>query len=241
MDSKTASKLNELNKEFYKTVWTEFDHTRQKAWEGWSKLLQYIWELPQPIKVLDAGCGNGRFGEFLVEHVHNLDYTGIDNSPELLTAGRKKLTKAKFSQVDLMKKEELEKIEGPFDIISLIAVLHHIPDFNQRLALLKRLKQKLAKNGLLIFTAWQFTEITALRERIIDWEKYPEIDQEKLEENDFLIDWQRGEHAIRYCHLIDRKEIDELTEALSLTKVTQFYADGKEGKSNIYVVLKKAV
>lgn len=239
MNSKTVAKLNEINRQFYETVWTEFDVTRQKAWEGWTKLLQYLWQLPEPIKVLDAGCGNGRFGEFLNEHIHELQYTGIDSSPELLTAGRKKLTKAKFVQVDLMEKEQLEKVEGPFDVIVLMAVMHHIPEFDQRLALLRRLKQKLNRGGLLIFTAWQFTEIPALKERIIPWEKYPEVEITELEENDFLLDWQRGEHAIRYCHLINRKEIDQLTEALSLTKVAQFYADGKAGKSNIYVVLQK--
>jgi SAM-dependent methyltransferase len=239
MNSKTATQLNEINQHFYKTVWSEFDGTRQQPWEGWSKLLPFIWELPQPLRVLDAGCGNGRFGEFLSEHLAELHYTGIDRNPQLLTAGRKNLTKAKFMELDLTDSEALKTIDGSFDLIVLMAVMHHIPDFRQRVSLLKRLKQKLTKGGLLIFTAWQFTDIPALKERIIPWDNYPQINIEQLEENDYLIDWQRGEHAIRYCHLIDRKEINQITQALSLTKVAQFFADGKEGKSNIYVVLKK--
>ncbi|MEO8581737.1 MAG: class I SAM-dependent methyltransferase [Patescibacteria group bacterium] len=239
MNSKTQQLLNNLNQQFYQTVWSEFDVTRQKAWEGWSKLLQFLWKQPQPLRVLDAGCGNGRFGEFLTEHIHELEYVGIDNSAELLTAGRKKLFKGKFIALDLMNKQRISELEGTYDVIVLIAVLHHIPSFDERAALLKRLKQKLNKGGLLIFTAWQFTKIPQLKERIIPWTKCPDLDQTQLEKNDFLLDWQRGEHAIRYCHLIDQKEIERLVETLSLTKVAQFYADGKENQSNIYVVLQK--
>lgn len=239
MNHKTADQLNHINQQFYQTVFDSFDSTRQKPWMGWVQLLSHLWQLPQPLKVLDVGCGNGRFGSFLAQHIHEIQYTGVDNSADLLSAARKTFPQGKFQQLDLMNLDELDKLQQSYDCIVLIAVLHHIPGASNRIQLLKKLRQKLNSGGLLLFTAWQFLSIEALKNRVISWDRYSEVDQSQLENNDYLLDWQRGEHAVRYCHLIDRNEIDELISALSLTKVAQYYADGKENKSNIYVVLQK--
>jgi SAM-dependent methyltransferase len=240
VNKKTIQQLADINKTFYQTISSEFDATRQKAWDGWLQLLPEIWKLPQDGRVLDLGCGNGRFGEFLAEYRPDLKYVGFDQDPHLLKRARQLVPKGNFLEGDILSKIDLGQIEGKFDLITAIAVLHHLPSFEKRQQVLKNLATKLSSQGLMIFTAWQFLSIEALSKRVLDWGSYPDIDQNELEPGDYLIDWQRGEHAIRYCHLIDRKEIEALIEPLHYTKVDQFFADGKEGKSNIYVVLRKA-
>lgn len=239
MDTKTVKALNSLNQKFYQTVYNEFDTSRQKAWDGWLELLPIIWQLPDNPRALDLGCGNGRFGEFLEENLLNLSYTGMDQDDHLIASAKRRVASGTFYKGDLLKAADISQISGSFDFISLIAVLHHIPSLEARKQLLTRVVKKIKPGGYLLFTAWQFLEIQALKSRVIEWKNYPDIDIEQIEKNDYLLDWQRGQHAVRYCHWIDRKEIEELTAPLSLTKVDQFYADGKEGMSNIYVVLQK--
>lgn len=231
--------LLSLNKQFYETVEFEFDGTRKKPWDGWYKLLPQVWQLSTASTILDLGCGNGRFGEFLLHYMDMATYIGIDQNETLLKIAKNKIPSGQFFALDITDNQSLKSVEAKADIISLIAVLHHIPSFHSRATLLKTCSQKLRKGGLIIFTAWQFLSIEQLKNRVVDWGVVQEIDQGDLETHDYLIDWQRGQHALRYCHLITAKEIEELTGPLQLTKVAQFFADGKDGKSNIYVVLQK--
>jgi SAM-dependent methyltransferase len=239
MNQKTIAQLNDLNTQFYQQIGQEFDQTRLKSWNGWLNLLPYIWKLPQPLSMLDLGGGNGRFGEFVSQKAQIEHYVNVDLNQTLLNAGKRRVNNGRFISGDLTQASTFKQIAGTFDLVSLIAVLHHIPSQELRAQLLKRAATFLKPGGLLIFTAWQFMSIPTLVERIIPWEKHLDVDQHQLEKNDFLLDWQRGQHAIRYCHLINRHEIEELIEPLSLTKVDQYFADGKEEKSNIYVVLQK--
>ncbi|MFM7585082.1 MAG: hypothetical protein ACKO9F_20475, partial [Caldilinea sp.] len=56
-----------MNQEFYRTVAAEFDRTRQGLPVGMLALAQLLHEqLSQPIRLLDVGCGNGRFARALV-------------------------------------------------------------------------------------------------------------------------------------------------------------------------------
>src|SRR5687767_4501043 len=89
MDEATIQRLNAINWAFYETTAAEFDATRGQSWPGWDRLLSH---LKTPLSVLDVGCGNGRFGLFLREHLSGpLSYTGLDNNPALLEAAQQAL------------------------------------------------------------------------------------------------------------------------------------------------------
>ena len=48
------------------------------------------------MRVLDLGCGNGRFAEFLAQNLDQnikIEYVGIDSSGELLELAQKHLSK----------------------------------------------------------------------------------------------------------------------------------------------------
>ena len=88
--------------------------------------------------------------------------------------------------------------------------------------------------GTLVFAAWRFFEQERFRQRIVPWTA--DIDVEK---HDYLLDWRRGERALRYCHYIDDDEHAQLIEATGLTVIDDYRADGAEGDLNRYTVLRK--
>jgi len=244
MQKSTIQALNTINSQFYKTIARDFDESRNHYWPGWQMLLKHI--KPSAIKnVLDIGSGNGRFGTFSKEHFPNLDsYLGLDNSIELLEAAKKQatLSNSKFSQLDvvtqLLSDKPLVESIHEYDLIALFGVMHHIPSFELRKKLLIEISKKLSKNGILVFTTWQFMEFERFTKKLIDASNLS-IQTTQLEENDYFLDWQRGESAIRYCHYHTQDEVKKLIHNSGVSLIKTFRADGKEGTVNCYYILKK--
>lgn len=76
MKQATRQRLLDLNRDFYATIASDFDATRQGWTPGLLRVLAYLPSAPadEPLTVLDAGCGNGRFA-----HILN-DYLGAEKS-----------------------------------------------------------------------------------------------------------------------------------------------------------------
>lgn len=238
MDNKLINHLNKLNIDFYNVTATEFDDSRQYFWQGWKKIPPLL-DSYRNIRVADIGCGNGRFGQFLNESCLNLklSYTGIDANKQLLNIAKKNLQGKipalhlyEFNVVDSILKNEDFLFNKKFELITIFGVLHHIPSFELRLKLLQYLLSKLTTNGFVIVSIWQFMNYERFRKKIIA-NKY------QLETNDFILDWKRGTHALRYCHFIDDKELEKLIKQSGAQLIKSYNADGKEGNVNNYVVL----
>jgi SAM-dependent methyltransferase len=234
MDENTFNRLNQLSQQFYRQTAEEFNRSRDYPWNGWKRLLPY---LRAPLSVLDVGCGNGRFGVFLYEQLRaGLRYHGLDSAPRLLEYARAALAlpglAASLEQRDVL---EQPPDSGEFDLVALFGVLHHVPGLQQRRTLLHRLAQRVAPGGLLAFAAWRFYEVPRFRERIVPWPKDFDV-----EPNDYLLDWQRGESALRYCHYVDDAEHRSLIAASGLTEVVTYRADGRSGDLNCYSLLRRA-
>ncbi len=239
MDDETIRRLNAINRQFYATVADEFDTTRGRAWAGWERLISYLAPLSffgegsgvrsKTISVLDVGCGNGRFGVFLREKF-GVVYHGMDNSPALLDHARVSLPDATFEERDIV---ENPPDSGAYDLVVLFGVLHHIPGADRRLALMRQLAERVNPGGLLIFAAWRFYEYPRFRDRITAWDSDLQV-----EAGDYLLDWRRGEWALRYCHYVDDAEQAQLVAATGLNLVTQYRADGSTGDANLYTVMK---
>ncbi|MCY4071608.1 MAG: class I SAM-dependent methyltransferase [Chloroflexi bacterium] len=233
MDQATRLRLNQINQTFYARAAQEFDATRRRAWPGWLKALSKI---DSPIQsVIDIGCGNGRFALFLSERQPtSFDYTGIDSSPGLLSLARTRLSRLEQVRTRLIEhdlvEDELPDIRA--QLVVLFGVLHHVPGFLQRRELLLRCAQLLAPGGHLVFAAWRFYEEERFRNRIVPWDS-----DLPVEKNDYLLDWRRGERALRYCHYVDDTEHDDLVAATGLSAKADFRADGASGTLNRYTVL----
>ncbi|MEO0562469.1 MAG: hypothetical protein AAF125_10160, partial [Chloroflexota bacterium] len=64
----------------------------------------------------------------------------------------------------------------------------------------------------------------------------PDLDREP---GDYLLDWRRGTVARRYCHHVDDAEHDALVHTTGLEEVARFRADGADGRTNQYSVLRR--
>ena len=252
MKPETVLQLNSLNQRFYRVTAEEFSKTRSFYWKGWKQLIQPLKTLAEKhpqLKVLDLGCGNGRFGEFLwKEGIHeHLIYHGGDNSKELITFATEKLQPYPFEKeiffvdlIDGLLKKNLEQVlpQKKYHVITLFGVLHHVPSQALRSQLFQTLENHLVNGGILVFTAWRFMNESRFEKKKL----HPTligINPDDLEENDHILDWQRGLTAYRYCHYTDAAEIEKLTEKTSFELVEEYTADGKSGNLNTYRILRK--
>ena len=233
MDDQTRAKLNQINRDFYATTASEFDATRGRAWVGWERLLT---EIKLPIdSILDVGCGNGRFGLFMAEHqTQALSYHGADNNPALLNFARQTLTDYPHLTVTLTEQDAIlgELPDGEYDLVVLFGVIHHVPGTEQRRAFMQHLAERVKPNGYLAFAAWRFYEQARFKNRIVAWD-----DGLEVEPHDYLLDWRRGERALRYCHYVDDAEHADLIQATGLDLIADYRADGSTNDLNRYSVL----
>jgi tRNA (uracil-5-)-methyltransferase TRM9 len=231
MNDATVKRLNQINQEFYRITAESFDESRGQPWPGWDVLLPY---LKPPLTLLDVGCGNGRFGLFLADKLDPaLTYHGVDNNPTLLERAHAALSHldARLENRDIVANPPNE---GTYRLVALFGALHHVPGREQRRAFIQLLAQRVASGGYLVFAAWCFFEYERFRERIVPWP-----DDIEVERHDYLLDWRRGERAVRYCHYVDEAEHADLITATGLTEIVTYRADGRTNDINRYSLLRR--
>lgn len=96
----------------------------------------------RPRRVLDIGCGPGNSTELLAARFPQAEIVGIDSSPEMIAAARKRLPEADFVVADI----EDYAPAHPFDVIFGNAVFQWVPD---HLAVLARLFASCPSGGSL--------------------------------------------------------------------------------------------
>jgi SAM-dependent methyltransferase len=248
MDEQTVRSLNAINRTFYRANALEFDQARSAPWPGWTRLLPHIGQIrgeATALRVLDVGCGNGRFGAFLADQLPagEIHYCGIDSSPPLISCARERalpFAGVEFRQTDFVEAgSELPK--GPFSLIGLFGILHHVPGHAHRRELLRRLGERLAPGGILALTTWQFEAFARFQNRLVPWSDYNRtaadpIETAQLEPGDHLLPWGDEGIAHRYCHFTSEDDTRELLEGLLFEIVDSYAADGREGNLNRYFI-----
>lgn len=239
MKDKIAHQLFDLNQKFYDQVAPAFNRTRQVQMHGFHKALPHF-PLGK-LDVLDAGCGNGRFSEFMSQAGVLNSYIGIDFSAGLLAQAAEQFEQlpepVTFKQVDLREPNFLDGYPT-FDLITHHAVMHHIPQKKRRQAIVDELAAHLKPNGMLMMSTWQFATNERQKRKIVDWSTIGLSDAD-VEPGDYLLTWNRGGLGYRYCCMVDQQQTAELAQNAGLTIIEQYLEDGKERDLSLYSLMIK--
>ena len=256
MNRETSDRLRAINRRFYTERGAEFSASRDHPWPGWARLCR---RLPGPrdagrgsLRILDVGCGNGRFGAFLRETLRRPHaYVGVDDSQPLLEVAIERARTWSEHRYEFLRRDVLAEAEGdaslpegPFDLVVAFGLFHHVPGRAARAALVARMAAALRPGGILGLTVWQFGAADRFANRGVDWQTHnataaSPIDVSELEPGDHLLRFGNTGAAPRYCHAIDPAEWRSWAAASELTQIDSFLSDGRGADLNRYLVLRR--
>lgn len=232
MNESIARRLVELNHTFYGTFAREFADSRASPSPGFFRLIENIPSV-RPVRILDVGCGDGRFGRFLTNSGIENEYTGVDFYQTQPTYSR--VFPGRYISRDLSLRDSLDGI-GQFDLVTCLSTMQHVPGAANRERLLKNMVTVSGSQGLIFLSNWQFLDNPRQRRKIQPWSDVG-LDAADVELGDYLMAWNRGGHGVRYVNNIGKAETMALIERAGLRIVNQFSSDGREGNLNLYTIL----
>lgn len=237
MDSATAARLIQLNRDFYERFGADFSATRQRLQPGVMRLLG---TLSGDESILDLGCGNGELARTLARRGHRGSYLGLDFSLALLAdaSAIPEGFSARFLEVDLTSDWALNVERLTFNVVTAFATLHHISSYDLRLEILKTVHNLLAPSGRFIHSNWQFLNSAKLRGRVQPWDRIG-LAESDVDAGDTLLDWRRGGEGLRYVHQFSEEELAGLARECGFNIVETFYSDGEGGRLGLYQMWEK--
>ena len=170
---------------------------------------------------MDVGCGNGKLVSGLPAGV---SYVGTDFSKTLLLEAHKLYPKHDFRYGDVVNPSHWAKL-GKYDAIFCVAVLHHIPEKEQQLHVLKETKKHLKKGGFLYLTVWNLWQEKFLQNHLESTEL--KKTDEKWVEIPFNKQWRR------FCVAFDIQTISNLMSESGWEVQELYYADSLGNKADI--------
>ncbi len=194
--------------EDYNSISEKYSRVRNKPWEELKFLFS---DVKKGDMVLDLGCGNGRFYEYL----KHAQYVGVDPSVELI-----KICKNNYPEADFIvaSGHELPFKNNLFDKIFSIAVLHHIPSDKLRKDFLLEAKRVLKHDGIFILTVWN-------------------LKQKAKGEKDVFLPWY-GKETYFYCFNLE--ELIQLVKECGFQIINSGEVlIGKKPYSNFYIICQK--
>lgn len=235
MDKSTQKNLLDLVKRNYEDIATDFDNTRKK--HLWPELVKLASMVRDGDKVLDIGCGNGRLtGAF---NDKKINYLGVDSSEKLIAAAKRNqelgIKNQEFSVGNIL---ELDKIlEKDFDYVFCVAVLHHLPGDDLRVAALEQMKNKIKADGKIIITVWSLWRQKKFSKLIYKFALAKILGRNKMDFGDILFDWKNNlaePVSRRYYHAFTGNGLKNIIKQAGL-KLEKLSKDNY----NYYAILRK--
>lgn len=228
---KAQSILNKVRDD-YNHIAPDFANTRVNIWPEIAVLFDYI---RKGDKVLDLGCGNGRFVNIIKER--GGEYFGTDVSFGLIDIAKKNYPNESFQATEPLK---LPFGDNYFDIVYSIAVLHHVPSKDFRLEFLQETRRVLKTSGIFVLTAWKpkdkeerFLGVKFLLKKIFGQSR-------GLDFGDVIEPWFGNNKGERYFHCFTKKELVGLAKQAGFEILKSGTIQNEKGnRQNLFVVLKK--
>ena len=251
MNKILAQKLLEKVKADYDAGSEPFSR-RSKLWLGTARLVREQVDVTMPTsptgrqagrqgcKVLDVGCGDGRWLEVLEEK--GVDYVGVDNSEELIKIAKRKFSDIRYPTSDFRIGDILDLPFGDdeFDVVLCIAVLHHVPSRELREKAMREMCRVLKPGGKLVMTNWNLScEVYKFRHIssfIVSLFHCFIVDRGNkggcLGFRDLMIPWGiTGNKIKRYCYAFSLSELARLVKRAGFRVDVKYYTDKKKKSS----------
>jgi SAM-dependent methyltransferase len=261
MRADVIAQLKELNRQFYNEFAEVFAQSRGRTEPGLARILAQV---KPGARVLDLGCGHGRMAALLPRGCTyvGVDFSAemLALARQSVEEADDHPIEAHFVLADLLDPAWAAQVKksnltpsiplstknvwrggspnpdvGLYDWILLRAVLHHVPGYGNRVAILAQAATLLAPGGRLATANWQFLNIPRLRRRILPWDTIG-LTPEDVEANDYLLDWRREGHGLRYVHLVDEAETRSLAQDAGVSIQSLYRADGHTNDLTLYAI-----
>lgn len=164
-------------------------------------------------KLLDVGCAFGRDGIYLAGELRTR-ITGIDRSRLAIDIARPSSQKFDVN-IKFVCKEFLDYNGGPFDVLLVSNIYHHL-EHEERAAFRKKLTKWLKPGGLLFLNAFSTN----------DTQEYGKGEVVPGEENSFI--------AGRYHHFFHEEELRAEFKAFSLEELYELSYEEKQPDGSIH-------
>jgi len=223
-----AKFLIEKTKKDYNLIAKDFSEKRKKIWE---ELMFLFKDLKEGERILDLGCGNGRWFKLFKEK--RVKYIGVDNSEKLIEIAKRNFPEGNFI---LAEATSLPFRNNFFDKVYCIAFLHQVPSSFFRKKVLSEVKRVLKPEGKLILTVWK---IFRLKEKLLllKYTIFKILGRSKLDWKDIFIPW--GKKTSRYYHCFSQKELEKLIKETNFEILKIGTIKNKKGnRQNFYLVAK---
>ncbi len=227
-----AEQILKENKEVYDRIAKDFSISRAASWPEFEYFKGYLQDGQE---ILDLGCGNGRLLDLLKDY--KINYLGLDNSEKLINEAKSRWPNQNFQVADVL---DLSFLNKKFDLVFLVATLHHIPSARLRAKVLREAYSVLKPGGKLLMTNWNLWQPKYLK-YIIKYtllkltEPYEEVNGIKMKDFDFqdvFIPWQKK--YLRYIHAFTELNIARLMKKTGFEIIKNV-----ANKRNIITVAKK--
>lgn len=118
-----------MRKADYHNIALSYDQGRpllEQNLDLWLELVARFSKMSEGARMLDLGCGTGRFSIPMATRLH-FNVTGADSSKEMLDKAREKDT-GRLVKWDMQDAEGLSYPDESFDIVFMSHLLHHVDD-----------------------------------------------------------------------------------------------------------------
>ncbi|MDO9230921.1 MAG: class I SAM-dependent methyltransferase [bacterium] len=181
----------------YDLMVEKFSNTRKYFWRDFEFIRGYI---PDDGKILDFGCGNGRFLEMLKDR--RQEYFGVDVSQKLIDIAKEKYAKEGVNFQKISSSDILPFPDNFFNSVVSISVFHHFPSGHaQRMA--KEIYRVTKPGGMVIISVWNLWQKRY-------WKYW--LNPKNLWEKNINIPFKNNQEEIfnRFHHMFRKKELEKL-------------------------------